>query len=44
LVDMSPEVSESVARRPLWDRWALLWLFVACLCVEWLTRKLTGMA
>ncbi len=44
LADMSPEVSESIARRPLWDRWTLLWLFVACLCVEWLTRKLTGMA
>ena len=44
LADMSPEVSESVARRPLWDRWAFLWIFVGCLCVEWVTRKLTGMA
>jgi len=43
-LDLSPRVSEKVAKRPLWNRWAALWVFLGCLAVEWVVRKLVGLA
>ena len=43
-LDLSPEISEQVSRRPLWTRWALLWIFLGCLTMEWILRKVTGLA
>jgi hypothetical protein len=40
LLDLEPEVTVDVQRRPLWPRWSLLWLFVGCLSFEWVVRKL----
>jgi hypothetical protein len=44
LSDLSPEVTETVTQRPLWVRWPFLWVFLACLTVEWAVRKLYGLA
>jgi len=44
LLDLWPERSETVTRRPLWARWWLLWVFLGCLAVEWIVRKLAGLA
>jgi len=43
-LDLSPDVAETISRRPLWARWTLLWLFLGCLTLEWTVRKLSGMA
>lgn len=34
---------ENLPTIPLWNRWWLLSLFVACLCAEWILRKRKGM-
>jgi hypothetical protein len=34
--DVQPTV---ISRQPVWNRWSLLWVFVGCLTVEWLTRR-----
>jgi hypothetical protein len=35
-----PDVMETViSREALWDRWIHLWLFIAFIAAEWLTRK-----
>ena len=44
LADLAPEVTKSTARRPLWNRWLWVWVFVGVLTVEWAARKLTGLA
>jgi hypothetical protein len=39
-VNTVPDISESViSREALWDRWIYLWLFIAFVAAEWLTRK-----
>jgi hypothetical protein len=43
-IDLDPIVSETASRRPLWNRWACLWVFAGCLVLEWTARKLAGMA
>ena len=43
LASLSPEVSETVRRTPLWNRWMNLWIVVGCLVVEWVVRKHKGL-
>jgi hypothetical protein len=43
LASLSPEVSETVQRTPLWNRWMNLWIVVGCLFVEWVVRKQKGL-
>ena len=43
LASLSPEVSETVQRSPLWNRWLNLWIVVGCLFVEWVVRKRKGL-
>ena len=43
-IDLSPEITQDVQQRPLWDRWPFLWVFLGCLTIEWIVRKLTGLA
>jgi len=43
LASLSPEVSETVHRTPLWNRWTNLWIVVGCLIVEWVVRKRKGL-
>jgi hypothetical protein len=43
LASLSPEVSETVRRTPLWNRWMNLWIVVGCLFVEWVVRKHKGL-
>jgi len=43
LASLSPEVSETVQRSPLWNRWLNLWIVVGCLIVEWVVRKRKGL-
>jgi hypothetical protein len=43
-LDLAPRTWQSVSRQPLWTRWAYLWLFLGCAALEWLIRKLVGMA
>ena len=43
-LDLEPEVSTTVTLEPVWNQWWVLWLVVACLSVEWLVRKLGGLA
>ncbi len=43
-LNLSPEVSEEVGQVPLWPRWRYLALFLGCLSVEWVMRKLAGLA
>ena len=42
-LDMEPELLESTRRKPLWNQWKFLWLFVGCLSLEWIGRKLIGL-
>ena len=44
LTDLSPTISATTTRVPLWDRWLFLWIIVGCLTIEWATRKLTGLS
>jgi hypothetical protein len=43
-LDLSPVVTETVNQRPLWNKPLFLLIFLACLSLEWIVRKLTGMA
>jgi hypothetical protein len=39
-LNVAPDTQETVLnRRPVWDRWSLLWIFIGCLTIEWLARK-----
>jgi hypothetical protein len=44
MLDLSPDVSEEVSQVSLWPRWRYLALFFACLTVEWVARKVVGLA
>ncbi len=44
LTDLSPIVSQSVERRPLWLEWKYLWLIFGCLQLEWIVRKWKGLS
>lgn len=43
LASLTPEVTETVRRQPLWNRWANLWIVFGCLSVEWIVRKQKGL-
>jgi len=43
LASLSPEVTETVHRTPLWNRWKNLWIVLGCLSVEWIVRKRKGL-
>lgn len=43
LASLTPEVTETVRRKPLWNRWANLWIVFGCLAVEWIVRKQKGL-
>ena len=43
LASLTPEVTETVRRKPLWNRWANLWIVFGCLAVEWTVRKYKGL-
>lgn len=43
LVSFTPEVSESIERKPLWNRWSNLLLVLGCLFTEWMVRKGKGL-
>jgi hypothetical protein len=43
LASLSPEVTETVQRSPLWNRWTNLWIVIGCLTVEWVVRKHKGL-
>ena len=42
-LDLEPEFSESIRRKPIWNQWKYLWIFVTCLSLEWGGRKLLGL-
>ena len=42
-LDLSPTITETVNREPLWNRWFLIWLIVALLLAEWIGRKVVGL-
>ena len=43
LVSFTPEVSESIQRSPLWNRWSNLLIVLGCLFTEWTVRKAKGL-
>jgi len=43
LASLSPEVTETIQRTPLWNRWQNLWIVLGCLSVEWIVRKRKGL-
>jgi hypothetical protein len=43
-IDLAPAVTESSSRKPLWDQWLCLWIFLGCLTAEWIIRKLGGLS
>jgi hypothetical protein len=43
LVSFTPEVSESIERSPLWNRWSNLLIVLGCLFTEWTVRKGKGL-
>jgi hypothetical protein len=43
-LNLDPEVLENVTRRPLWNRWDLLAVFIGCLALEWSLRKFLGLS
>jgi hypothetical protein len=43
LVSFTPEVSETIERSPLWNRWSNLLLVLGCLFTEWIVRKGKGL-
>jgi hypothetical protein len=43
LVSFTPEVSESIQRTPLWNRWSNLFIVLGCLFTEWAVRKAKGL-
>lgn len=44
LTDLSPVVTHTVQREPLWSRWWYLWLVFGCLQTEWIIRKWRGLS
>ena len=42
-LDMEPEITKSSRRQPMWNQWKFLWIFVGCLSLEWMGRKLIGL-
>ena len=43
LASLTPEVTETVRRTPLWNRWTNLWIVFGCLAIEWVVRKQKGL-
>jgi hypothetical protein len=43
LVSFTPEISETIQRSPLWNRWSNLLLVLGCLFTEWTVRKGKGL-
>ncbi len=43
-LDLEPEVSETISKKPLWNRWDLFWLFLLSLGLEWAGRKYLGLS
>ena len=43
-LNLDPEILETITRQPLWNRWDLFWLFIACLTLEWAGRKIAGLS
>jgi hypothetical protein len=43
LVSVTPQVSETVERTPLWNRWSSLLIVFGCLLTEWIVRKSKGL-
>jgi hypothetical protein len=43
LVSVTPQVSETVERSPLWNRWSSLLIVFGCLLTEWIVRKSKGL-
>jgi hypothetical protein len=43
-LNFDPEVSENISKKPLWNRWDLFCLFIACLSLEWAGRKYLGLS
>ena len=42
-LDFEPKTTELVQRKPIWNQWKYLWIFVVCLSLEWIGRKLIGL-
>ncbi len=43
-LDLAANVTHRSEHVPLWPRWACLWIFVACLTIEWTLRKSIGLS
>ena len=43
-LNLEPEVTETVTKQPLWNRWSFFWIFIVCLTLEWAGRKLLGLS
>jgi hypothetical protein len=43
LVSFTPDVSETIQRKPLWNRWSNLFIVLGCLFTEWIVRKGKGL-
>jgi hypothetical protein len=43
LVSFTPEVTETIQRTPLWNRWSNLLIVLGCLFTEWTVRKGKGL-
>lgn len=44
LTDLTPIVSETMTRTPIWAQWKYLWLVFGCLQTEWIVRKWRGLS
>ncbi len=43
-LNLEPETSEIVTKKPLWNRWDLFYIFIGCLTLEWAGRKYLGLS
>jgi hypothetical protein len=43
-LNLDPETSETISKITLWNRWDLFYLFLGCLTIEWIGRKLLGLS
>jgi hypothetical protein len=43
LVSFTPDVTETIQRKPLWNRWSNLFIVLGCLFTEWIVRKGKGL-
>jgi hypothetical protein len=43
-LNLEPEILEETSKMPLWNRWDLFWIFIACLSLEWAGRKYLGLS